>query len=156
MIFVPFSMPVPPQTVPNPFSHAAKESAKPFGQTPAPPPPLPPPPPPSLLLPLAFQCHYQTTLPRAGPLPARAPPTPPARQVLPLKVVAAAAIRAHQQLESFWNGFLALYGIFLDSSCPASRIHLSDCGCQKTTLLSVLCGDRKALRKTERKKAKAE
>ncbi|TDG49244.1 hypothetical protein AWZ03_004333 [Drosophila navojoa] len=97
MIFVPFSMPVPPQTVPNPFSHAPKDSAKPFSQTRAPPPPLPPPPPPSLLLPLAFQCHYQTPLPIAGPLPARAPPTPPPRQVLPLKVVAAAAIRAHQQ-----------------------------------------------------------
>ncbi|XP_017969070.2 nucleolysin TIA-1 isoform X5 [Drosophila navojoa] len=90
-------MPVPPQTVPNPFSHAPKDSAKPFSQTRAPPPPLPPPPPPSLLLPLAFQCHYQTPLPIAGPLPARAPPTPPPRQVLPLKVVAAAAIRAHQQ-----------------------------------------------------------
>ncbi|XP_030556480.1 proline-rich receptor-like protein kinase PERK2 [Drosophila novamexicana] len=71
-------------------------------QTPAPPPPRPPP----LVLPLAFHCHYPPPVPAlpslpqppiSGPLPPRAPPTPPPRIVLPLKAVAAAAIRAHQQ-----------------------------------------------------------
>nr|XP_032294986.1 protein enabled homolog [Drosophila virilis] len=113
MIFVPFSVPVPhqqqqqqqslqytPQQTPS--LPAVKNSMPPLGQTPAPPPPQPPP----LVLPLAFHCHYPPPVPAlpslpqppiSGPLPPRAPPTPPPRIVLPLKAVAAAAIRAHQQ-----------------------------------------------------------
>ncbi|XP_064550997.1 uncharacterized protein LOC135437089 [Drosophila montana] len=113
MIFVPFSVPVPhqQQQQQQPLQYApqqlhslpaVKNSMPPLGQTPAPPPPQPPP----LVLPLAFHCPYPPPVPAlsslpqppiSGPLPPRAPPTPPPRIVLPLKAVAAAAIRAHQK-----------------------------------------------------------
>lgn len=116
MIFVPFSVPVPQQQQQQqqslqytpkqpPSLPAVKTSMPPLSQTPAPPPPRPPP----LVLPLAFHCHYPPPVPAlpslpqppiSGPLPPRAPPTPPPRIVLPLKAVAAAAIRAHQQVSA--------------------------------------------------------
>ncbi|KAM8706663.1 hypothetical protein ACLKA7_010862 [Drosophila subpalustris] len=117
MFFVPFSMQLPhqqhfapqqQQQQPSPLPPAVSKSKPLFCQTPAPPPPQPPPPPPIPLL-LPFTLHYQqlpttaapTTAAAAtisGPLPLRAPPAPPPRNVLPLKAVAAAAIKAHQQV----------------------------------------------------------
>ncbi|XP_034484392.1 mediator of RNA polymerase II transcription subunit 15-like [Drosophila innubila] len=119
MFFVPFSMPLPhqqhhfaQQQQQSPLPPASAKFKSSFCQTPAPPPPQPPPlPPPPLLLP--FTLHYQqlpaiaTAATAAAPslteqlvsgaLPACAPPIPPTRNVLPLKAVAAAAIKAHQQ-----------------------------------------------------------
>ncbi|EDV91436.1 GH17438 [Drosophila grimshawi] len=117
MLFLPFSVPVPlqqQQQEQQPHNYQQPPPSQPLSQTkskstfrqkPAPPPPQPPP----LLLPLppvlTLQCHYQppplpsiSQHPNCGPLPPRIPATPPPScNVLPLKVVAAAAIRVHQQ-----------------------------------------------------------